>query len=86
MIIIISVNNIKKLKSTDLNSFGKENLINIKDVNIDIDTPKQQRIEKYLNDIKHPYLFISGDLIVHIEYVEKNISLQQKIEKIFKLQ
>lgn len=86
MIIIISINNIKKLKSTNFGSLGKENLVNLKDINIDINTPKQQRIEKYFDDIKNPYLFISGDLVVHIEYGENDISLQQKIENIIKFQ
>ncbi len=68
-------------KSTDINNIDFDTLVDIETIEIDQNLPKQQRIEQYLLQIKNPYCFKVGDIVVSVSYSEDNVTLQQRIEQ-----
>lgn len=65
---------LKTLKTVD-----RSTLVDINDVTIDLNQPKEQRMESYLRQIGNPYLFKCGDYVVHIKFAETKATFQDKL-------
>lgn len=59
----------------DINS-----LVDIRDVKIDTSLPVAERIKSYIEQVKNPYYFRVGDVVVHVSYAENGPSLQELLE------
>ena len=51
-------------------------LVDIRDVKVDKNLPKQERIAEYLRQIKNPYLFKCGKFIVAASFAEDGPTLE----------
>jgi len=78
---MISAGKLKKLKTIDFESSDEKTLVDIKDVDISASLDKMVRIQKFLNDIKNPYLFKVGDTVVRVKYNKDNTSIQEAFAK-----
>jgi hypothetical protein len=76
---IISIDNLEAMKNVDIATSNKENLVDIRDVKINTNLPKKERIKQFLNQIQNPYLFKCGNLTVQVEYADNGISLEDKL-------
>lgn len=59
-----------------------DELVDIHDVNVDANLPKQERIVEFIRQIKNPYLFKCGEFIVHAEYAKNGVSFEDCLERI----
>ena len=50
-------------------------LVDIRDVVIDISLPLEDRVRSYVEQIKDPYCFKVGDVVVRVSYAGKDKSL-----------
>ena len=50
-------------------------LVDIRDVVIDKSLPLEERVRSYVEQIKDPYCFKVGDVVVRVSYVDKDKSL-----------
>lgn len=62
------------IKTVDPNT-----LIDINDVTIDMNQPKEQRLSSYLNQIKNPYLFRCGEYVVRLKFAQTEATLKDKL-------
>ena len=51
-------------------------LIDIDSVQVDIDLPVEERIKQYVAQVKNPYRFRAGGLIVNIEHLNNGLTLE----------
>lgn len=58
----------------------QNNLIDIRNVNIDLQLPVSEKINSFIDQIKNPYHFICDDVEVTLEF-NGNESLESKIIK-----
>lgn len=65
----------EKLKNIDIRTVDKEELVDIKDINIDSTLPYELKILSYIEQIKNPYCYRMGDVIVKIEFDESENAL-----------
>lgn len=65
----------EKLKNIDIITVDKEELVDIKDINIDLTLPYELRILNYIEQIKNPYCYKMGDVVVKIEFDESENAL-----------
>lgn len=65
----------EKLKNIDIITVDKEELVDIKDINIDSTLPYELRILNYIEQIKNPYCYKIGDVVVKIEFDESENAL-----------
>ena len=63
------------------NSLDKDDLIDIKTIKINTDLPINERIEDFINQIKNPYHYKCGKIIVKINFLDTEKSLEDKIEE-----
>ena len=62
--------------TTDFQQDGAVPLVDIQDVVVDKDLPREKRIAEFVRQIKDPYHFKCGKFTVRIQYAENGISLE----------
>ena len=58
-----------------------DELVDIRDVKIDRALPVEDRIISYVQQIKNPYMFKVGDIVVKVSYTNDGPSLQELVEQ-----
>ena len=71
---------VEEMKSVDIRTVNREELIDIRDVEIDRTLPKEERIRKFVRDIKNPYCFKCGDAVVKTSFSDTNLTLEECVE------
>lgn len=62
----------EKAKETDVKDLDKSELVDIRDVKIDSKKPYLIRIISYINQVKNPYCYRVGDVVVRVSYAGKD--------------
>ena len=57
----------------------REERIDIRSVSIDMDAPVAVRAQQFLEQIKNPYAFMSGDVAVNIEFTPTGKTLREAV-------
>lgn len=65
--------------SMDVRTADRDSLVDINDITIDLNQPKEQRLESYLEQVKNPYLFKCGDYVVRIKFAKTQATLQDRL-------
>lgn len=63
-----------------------EDLVDIRTVNIDMDLPKNQRIQSFIKQIKNPYLFRCGDMVIQSVFSDTEITLDERLKQFFRIE
>jgi hypothetical protein len=59
-----------------------DNLIDIRDVNVNKDLPKQERVAEFVRQIKDPYHFRCGKFTVTARFAEDGPTLEDCLQRI----
>lgn len=62
-----------------------EKIVEIEKVEIDTSLPKEEKIEEFVKEIRNPYRFKVGDIIVNVVFDENGLTLQDKMMQYFRL-
>lgn len=65
-----------RLAEIDIRTVDKEDLIDISGIELDNETPKEQRGKYLLDRIKNPYCFKVGEIAVKVEFTPNAPPLQ----------
>ncbi len=57
-----------------------EHLVDIKDVKVDSNLPKEERINEFVRQIKNPYHFKCGDFEVIASFTENGPTLEECVK------
>ena len=57
-------------------------LADIRDVSVDQNLPKEERIAEFLRQIKNPYCFRCGKFTVQAKYADNGVSLEDCLKQI----
>lgn len=57
-------------------------LVDIKDVSVDKNLTKEERIAEYIRQIKNPYCFKCGKFTVRAQFSESGVSLEDCLKQI----
>lgn len=72
---------IKDMQNVDLETVDQSKLIDISSVVIDESLPQADRLSSFVNQIKNPYCFKCGDIVVKVKFSENGETLEGIIEK-----
>ena len=61
-----------------------EDLVDIRDVNVDKDLPREDRILEFVRQIKNPYRFRCGRFTVQASFAADGVSLEECIKGILR--
>ena len=62
----------------------RDALVDIREVSVEKDLPKEQRIESFVRQIKNPYRFRCGDFVVNASFSSSGLSLEECLKGILR--
>ena len=76
------MNEIKAMQSVNPLTVSADELVDINDVKVSKDLPKQERIAEFIKQIKNPYCFKCGNFIVKARYTDNGLSVEDCLRSI----
>ena len=64
------------------NSLNPQDLVDIRDVCVDKDLPKQDRVAEFVRQIKDPHHFRCGKFVVTARFAEDGPTLEECLQRI----
>ena len=68
------------IQKPDVRTISRSDLVDIRQVNIDPALPKQDRIKSFVSQIRNPYCYLDGDVVVGVSYADTEISLEDRLK------
>ena len=72
---------IEEMKNVDVRTVDRDSLVDINEIEIDDNLPPKERAEAFLRQIKNPYCFRVGKVVVKNVYSDDGVSLQERFEQ-----
>ena len=67
----ISLEELEKMRNTDIRNVNVDDLVDIQDVRVDETLPLHERAMDYIRQIKNPYCYKSNGIVVKISFAGK---------------
>ena len=71
-----------QMKSVDIRTVDPNDLVDISDVQICADEPKEERIKDFVRQIKNPYCYKVGKIIVKVSFSNCGATLEDRLESL----
>ena len=72
---------LEEMKAVDVRTDDPETLIDVTTIKIDENLSKEERKAEYLKQVKNPYCFRVGDVVVKNVYSTDGVTLQDRFEQ-----
>lgn len=72
---------VEEMKNIDIRTVDPETLVDIRMVEIDDSLPKEERLASFIRQIKNPYCFRVGNVVVKNVYSSDGVSLRDRFEQ-----
>ena len=60
--------------------FNIDDLVDIRNIKINVNQPIQEKIVDFVKQVKNPYLFKVGDVVVKVNFNNNGSTFQEKFE------
>lgn len=75
---------VEEMKAVDIRTVRRDELVDIRDVVIDQDASKEERIKSFLRQIRNPYCFKVGNVVVKTTFADTDVTLDDQLEHYFR--
>lgn len=72
---------LEEMKAVDVRTVDPETLVDVTTIKIDENLSKEERKAEYLKQVKNPYCFRIGDVVVKNVYSNDGVTLQDRFEQ-----
>ncbi len=72
---------LKQLKQVDVRTISHNELIDLKEIKIDEEASKKQRIQQFVEQIKNPFCFKVGEIVVSVGFSNDGISFEERMKQ-----
>lgn len=72
---------IEEMKAVDVRTVDPETLVDVIQIKIDENLSKEERVKEFLRQVKNPYCFRVGNMIVKNVYSNDGVSLRDRFEQ-----
>ena len=69
-----------QMKEVDVHMVDRESLVGIREVQIDGKLSRERRFEEFLRQIKNPYCFRCGKIVVKVSFSDTDATLEDRLE------
>lgn len=73
---------LEKLQSVDIRTVKPEDVVDIQQIKIDDGLSQQEKRREFIRQVKNPYCFWVGKVIVKASYSENGVSLNERFEEL----
>lgn len=70
---------INAMQSVDIKTVDPETLRDIRDVEVNTELPKRERILDFINQIGNPYCYRHGKYVVKISFTDTDVTLEDRM-------
>ena len=71
---------LEEMRDVDVRTVSRDDLVDIRDVVIDQDQPKEERIKSFIRQIRNPYCFKVGNVVVKTVFADTDVTLDDLLE------
>jgi hypothetical protein len=68
------------MRGADIRTADPAALTDIRDVNVNTALPQKERILDFIRQVKNPYLYKCGKMVVKVSFAETEATLEDKLE------
>ena len=72
---------LEEMKNVDVRTVDRDSLVDINTIVIDESLSKEERAAEFLRQIKNPYCFRVGKVVVKNVYSDDGVSLEERFEQ-----
>lgn len=69
---------IEEMRDVDIRTVDPETLVDVTKIVVDAGLPKEKRVAEFLRQVKNPYCFRVGDMVVKNVYSDTGVSLRER--------
>lgn len=69
-----------QMREVDIHTVDRESLVDIREVQINKKLPKEQKFEDFLRQIRNPYCYRCGKLVVKVSFSDTDATLEDRLE------
>ncbi len=70
---------INSLREIDVRSVDPDTLRDIRDVKVNVELPKRERMLDFIKQIGNPYCYRHGKYVVKVSYTDTDVTLQDRL-------
>jgi hypothetical protein len=71
---------VEEMKNVDVRTVSRDDLVDIRDVHIDRSLTKDERIRSFVQQIRNPYCFKCGNVVVKTSFADTDVTLEERME------
>lgn len=71
---------VEEMKNVDVRTVSRDDLVDIRDVHIDRTLSKEERIRSFVRQIRNPYCFKCGNVVVKTSFADTDVTLEERME------
>ena len=71
---------IEEMRSVDVRTVDPETLVDITSIRLDGELPRKDRIRNFLEQIKNPYCYRVGKVVVKVSFADTDVTLEDRLE------
>ena len=75
---------LQEMKNVDVRTVNRDELVDINDVHIDRTLPQTERIRSFVQQIKNPYCFKCGNIIIKTSFADTDRTLEDCMEHLLR--
>ena len=75
---------LEEMKSVDVRMVDRDSLVDVTQICIDEKLPKEERLKEFVRQVKNPYCFRVGQVVVKNVYSGDGVSLRERFEQFAK--
>lgn len=79
----MEIQTLKELADVDIQTVAKESLVDIKNVRIDGNLSREERISDYIRQVRNPYCVQCNGIIVKMNFSQSGETLEDKLTNYF---
>ena len=70
---------IESMQNVDVRTVDRESLKDIRDVKVNTDLPKRERILDFIRQIGNPYCYRHGNFVVKVGFTDTDVTLEERM-------
>ncbi|MBP3805665.1 MAG: hypothetical protein J6I76_17560 [Oribacterium sp.] len=72
---------VEEMKNVDIRTVDPETLVDVTKIKIDDNLSPRERVAEFVRQVKNPYCFRVGDMVVKNVYANNGVTLQECFEQ-----
>lgn len=75
---------LEEMRSVDVRTVDRDQLVDVTRIRIDEGLPEEERVREFVRQVKNPYCFRVGNVVVKNVYSNDGVSLRERFEQFAK--